>query len=210
MAKFNSTTFGTISGRHGSAVAATTKDGRSILKVFRAPGNPNTDKQQAQRLKFGFTNSELSCMRNLFKTTFLSPNGMQQGVSLAMKQAITGEAPYYSIDYSLLTLSVGSVDSTGQVSAVKTIGTKVKLDWDTTIGTNSTNSTEKDGINIVFFNPADRISVLKQNHVFRIAGTTEDELPEIWAGSEIHCWIYFSTPDNSLNSLSKYVGAILL
>lgn len=207
MAKFNSTTFGTISGRHGSAVAATTKDGRSILKVFRAPGNPNTDKQQAQRSKFGFTNSELSCMRNLFKTTFLSPNGMQQGVSLAMKQAVTGEAPDFAIDYSLLTLSVGSVDGAGQLSAVKTTGTKVKLDWNTTIGTNST---EKDGVNVVFFNPADKISVLKQNQALRIAGTTEVELPEIWAGSEIHCWIYFSASTGLLNSLSKYVGTIQL
>jgi hypothetical protein len=207
MATFNSTTFGAISGRHGSAVAATTKDGRSILKVFRAPGNPNTDKQQAQRTKFGFANSELSCMRNLFKTTFMSPNGMQQGVSLAMKNAVSGEAPDFVIDYSLLALSVGSVDSTGQVSVVKTTGTKVKLDWDTTIGTNST---EKDGINIVFFNSADKISVLKQNHAFRSVGTAEVELPEIWAGSEIHCWIYFSTPANSLNSASKYVGLVQL
>jgi len=207
MATFNSTTFGTISGRHGSAVAATTKDGKSILKVFRAPANPNTGKQQAQRSKFGFTNSELSCMRNLFKTTFLSPNGMHQGVSLAMKQAVVGEAPNFAIDYSLLTLSVGSVDSAGMLSAVKTTGTKVKLDWDTTIGTNST---EKDGVTIVFFNPADKISVLKQNHALRIAGTAEVELPEIWAGSEIHCWIYFSTPADALNSASKYVGLVQL
>jgi hypothetical protein len=207
MATFNSTTFGAISGRHGSAVAATTKDGRSILKVFRAPGNPNTDKQQAQRTKFGFANSELSCMRNLFKITFMSANGMQQGVSLAMKNAVSGEAPDFVIDFSLLTLSVGSVDSAGLVSAVKTVGTKVKIDWDTTIGTNST---AKDGINIVFFNPSDRISVLKQNHAFRSAGTAEVELPEIWAGSEIHCWIYFSTPTDSLNSVSKYVGLVQL
>ena len=68
----------------------------------------------------------------------------------------------------------------------------------------------KGGINIVFFNPNDKISVLKQNHAFRSAGTAEVELPEIWAGSEIHCWIHFSTPENSLNSLSKYVGAIQL
>jgi hypothetical protein len=146
-------------------------------------------------------------MRNLFKTTFMSPNGMQQGVSLAMKNAVSGEAPDFVIDYSLLALSVGSVDSTGQVSVVKTTGTKVKLDWDTTIGTNST---EKDGINIVFFNSADKISVLKQNHAFRSVGTAEVELPEIWAGSEIHCWIYFSTPANSLNSASKYVGLVQL
>lgn len=56
MATFNSTTFGAISGRHGSAVAAYTKNGKCILKVFKTPSNPNTDKQVAQRTKFGFVN----------------------------------------------------------------------------------------------------------------------------------------------------------
>ena len=56
MAKFNSTTFGTISGRHGSAVAATQKNGTSYLRVFRAPSDPKTAKQVNQRAKFGFAN----------------------------------------------------------------------------------------------------------------------------------------------------------
>jgi hypothetical protein len=57
-------------------------------------------------------------------------------------------------------------------------------------------------------NFADRISMLKQNHAFRSAGTAKVELPEIWAGNKIHCWIYFSTPNYSLNSISKYVGLV--
>ena len=205
MATFNSTTFGTISGRHGSAVAATTKDGRSILKVFRAPANPNSDKQQAQRTKFGFVNREFSCMRNLFKTTFRSPNGMQQGVSLAMKNAVTGESPDFVIDYSLITLSVGNVNTSLQITANKAIGTKVKLEWDTTVGSEST---EKDNVNLVFFNQAAKMSILKLNQAVRSAGIAELELPAVWAGAEIHCWVYFSTPDETLNSASQYVGLV--
>ena len=49
MAKFSSTTFGPISGRHGTAVAATTKDGKSYIRVYRAPSNPKTEKQVAHR-----------------------------------------------------------------------------------------------------------------------------------------------------------------
>lgn len=207
MATFNSTTFGAISGRHGSAVAATTKDGKSILKVFRAPANPNSDKQQAQRTKFGFVNSELSCMRNLFKITFRNTNGMQQGVSLAMKNAVTGESPDYEIDYSLITLSVGSVNTSLQVSAVKSLGTKVKLDWDTTVGSESA---DNDGVNFVFFNQFAKMSILKQNEAQRSIGNAELELPAVWAGAEIHCWVYFSTPNNTLNSASQYVGLIQL
>ena len=207
MATFNSTTFGTISGRHGSAVAATTKAGKSILKVFRAPANPNSDKQQAQRTKFGFVNSELSCMRNLFKITFRSTNGMQQGVSLAMKNAVTGDSPNYEIDYSMITLSVGSVNPSLQVSVNKTVGTKVKLEWDTTIGSEST---DNDGVNFVFFNQSAKISILKQSEAIRSVGGIELELPAIWQGAEVHCWTYFSTPDDTLNSVSQYIGLIQL
>ena len=76
MAKFNSTTFGAISGRHGSAVAATTKDGKNYLRVYRAPSNPNSDKQIAHRTKFSFAIKSLGCFRNLFKETYNNSRGM--------------------------------------------------------------------------------------------------------------------------------------
>ena len=66
MAKFSSTTFGPISGRHGTAVAATTKDGKSYIRVYRAPSNPKTEKQVAHRSKFAFANKALSCLGSLF------------------------------------------------------------------------------------------------------------------------------------------------
>lgn len=207
MATFNSTTFGAISGRHGSAVATTTKDGKSILKIFRAPANPNSEKQQAQRTKFGFVNKELSCMRNLFKVTFRSTNGMQQGVSLAMRNAIIGESPDYEIDYSLITLSTGSVNTAGRVNASKTSDTKIKLEWDVTVGSNSTGN---DWVSFVFLNQSAKMSILKQNHVLRSAGDAEIELPALWVGAEVHCWMYFSSPNDTLNSASQYVALVLL
>ena len=186
MATFNSTTFGAISGRHGSAVAATTKDGKNILKVFKAPGNPNTPKQQTQRSKFGFVNSELSCMRNLFKITFRSNNGMQQAVSAALKNAVVGEAPDWTIDYSALQLSVGSVDAAIQLVVSKNSASNVQLPWNKTV---TTNSSEYDWVNCVFFNNEHKMAIIKQNTAIRSDGTVAVDLPEVWAGAEIHCWI---------------------
>lgn len=207
MAKFNSTTFGTISGRHGSAVAATTKDGKSILKVFKAPGNPNTQKQQTQRSKFGFVNSELSCMRNLFKITFRSSNGMQQAVSAALKYAVVGQAPDWAIDYSALQLSMGSVDAALQLTVSKNTATNVQLTWDKTV---AANSSENDWINIVFFNNEHKMAILKQNTAIRSDGTVAVDLPEVWANAEIYCWLYFTNPTDTLNSASKFVGVVQL
>ena len=70
MAQFNSLTFGTISGRHGSAVATTTKNGKSFLRVYRKPKDAKTEKQVAHRNKFSFAIASLSSMREIFKNSF--------------------------------------------------------------------------------------------------------------------------------------------
>jgi len=62
MARFTSSTFGKISGKHGSAVAAVRKNGLNILKVYRIASNPNTKGQKNQRGKFGFVMKELNCL----------------------------------------------------------------------------------------------------------------------------------------------------
>jgi len=207
MATYNSTTFGAISGRHGSAVAASTKSGKCILKIFKAPSNPNTDKQVAQRTKFGFVNSELSYMRELFKITFGSTLGKNQAVSFAMKDAVTGESPDYALDYSKLKISIGSLYGTGQVSLVKTVDSKIKVDWSYT---DLTGNTANDQVNLAFFNIETKEALLKQNVVLRSIGTVDVELPTVWAGQSVHCWIYFSSPDGKMNSTSQYIDLVQL
>jgi len=207
MATFNSTTFGSISGRHGSAVAANTKDGKCILKIFKAPSNPNTDKQVAQRTKFGFVNSELSSMRELFKISFGNMLGKNQAVSYAMKNAVTGVSPNFTLDYSKLKISTGSLYGSGLVSAAKTVGTTVKIDWNYT---DLTGNTANDGVNLAFFNADSKEALLKQNIVLRSISTAEIELPAIWAGQNVHCWIYFSAPNGSENSASQYIDSLQL
>jgi len=207
MATYNSTTFGAISGRHGSAVAANTKDGKCILKIFKAPSNPNTVKQVAQRTKFGFVNSELSCMRELFKITFGSTLVKNQAVSLAMKDAITGESPDYALDYSKLKISVGGLYGTGQVSLVKTVDSTIKIDWSYT---DLTGNTANDQVNLAFFNTTTKEALLKQNNVLRNVGTVDVELPAVWAGQSIHCWIYFTSPDGMIKSNSQYIDMVQL
>jgi hypothetical protein len=68
MSKYISTTFGYISGRHGTAVAAVQKDGTTVLRVFNPPSNPRKEAQTVQRTKFAMVNQELSVMSKLFQS----------------------------------------------------------------------------------------------------------------------------------------------
>jgi hypothetical protein len=207
MSEFISSTFGKISGRHGTAVAMKfKKTGKTYLRLNSIPTDPKTPKQLAQRAKFGFVNKEMNCMRNLFKITFGNNQGVSYGISRAF-EAVTGEYPDYAIDFSKLVISEGGLNTSSFLNITKTTGTTLKFEWDTTIGYQGD---DNDGVNIVLLNDQNRIGLLKQNIVLRSVGTVDIELPAVWAGQSVHCWIYFSSPDETMNSNSQFIDTVQL
>ncbi len=214
MAIFNSTTFGEISGRHGGAVAAKTRNNGNVLRIFRAPGNPKSDKQVAQRTKFAFVIAYMSCMRELFKYTFNGKGGFDTAVSYAFRNAVTGTAPNWTMDVSKLVMAVGSdnVYASGEHSVELTTGSKVKVDWYTGNIHNSQFDSAKanDTVTVVFFNEDLREAMLYEPDVTRIEGTLEVELPDNWTGGKAHSWMYFTRANGSNNSNSMYLGEVQL
>lgn len=207
MAKFNSSTFGTISGRHGSAVASTTKDGQCILKVFKAPSNPKTVAQVRQRTKFGFVNSELSPLRDIFKRSYRSNKGMNLAVSYALKNAVLGDAPDLSLDYSKLCFSWGSIQFPDQINASAPGSNAIQIDWDTTT---RTEDETPDELNLIFMNSESKFCILREGVALRNSGTVLFELPAMWAGKEVYCWAFFSTPESNQTSVSRFLGLVQL
>ena len=205
MAKFSSSTFGTISGRHGTAVASTTKDGQSILRMYKAPSNPNTPAQVEQRGRFGFVNSELSPLRDIFKVTYRNNKGMNLAVSYALKNAVNGNSPEFALDYTKLCFAWGSIQFPDHISAVVSAGNSVKLDWDTTL---RKEDEIPDELNLVFMNVDSKFTILREAVALRDAATTTFELPEIWAGKKVYCWAYFATPESNQTSVSKFIGEL--
>ena len=214
MAFFNSTTFGEISGRHGGAVAAKTRNNGNVLRVYKAPGNPNSDKQVAVRTKFAFVITYLSCLRDLFKYTFKGYGGFEAAVSYAFRNAVTGIAPDWTMDVSKLVVAMGSsnVYTSGTHTAALTSGSTVKVDWYTgNIHDNLVNNAKAtDTVTVVFFNEDLREAMLYEPEVTRVEGTVDVELPDNWKNGKAHCWIYFTRADKSLNSNSVYLGEVQL
>jgi len=212
MAEFNSLTFGTISGRHGSAVATTTKNGKSILRVFRKSVDAKTDKQVAHRNKFSFAVAFLSPMRDILNDTFKNKGGYNYGFALAMKSAIVGNAPDFEVDYSKLYFAEGSLIPAKELVVTKTAAGKLKLNWNTS----NINAIVKGGakanesVNVVLYNETEKESMFLENVVERITAEAEVECPDYWTGGKVHCWLYFSRPDGCMNSLSAYSGNVVL
>jgi hypothetical protein len=205
MARFFSSIFGKISGKHGTAIAAIRKDGTCILKVYTPPSNPNTEKQKNQRGKFGFAMKELNCMRKLFNETYGGQYGISKVVSFAMKHCISGDNNGFSMDYSKLLISNGSIDSPANVHIIKLNASKIRLVWDTTL---FTQSKVDDNTNLVLLNKTHKHLDYRQNIGFRRNGNAEIELLKYLPDSETHLWLFYTSHDNKKYSKSIYIGMI--
>jgi hypothetical protein len=208
MATFKSTTFGKISGKYGEALATKSKTtGKNYLRVASVPSNPRTPKQVEHRGKFGYINRVMRSFYPVFKVTFGGNAGIRLGINIAFKNAILGEYPDFLLDYTQLLFTDGGLYQTGSVTALKAGANSVKIDWDYSdmAGNNSTDLT-----NLIFYNEDTDQAILKQTLVTREAATQTVELPAIWTGGKIHCWMYFTAPNGVTNSISQYIDMIQL
>jgi hypothetical protein len=205
MARFTSSTFGKISGKHGSAVAAVRKDGLCILKEYRVASNPNTVGQKNQRGKFGFVMKEINCLRSVFTRNFGGQYGINKVVASAMKTAVTGEFPDFSLDYSKLLLSTGSLYGTVEAE-MKRIDLKIiQISWNPDF---IISGLPTDKVNLIVLNSQTKYVLERYECASRSAGKVEIEVPSGWAESEIHAWIYFTSTEGNRQSTSQYIGSI--
>jgi hypothetical protein len=197
MANFSSTTFGNISGRHGTAVAVVQKDGTNVLRVFRKPFNPNSPKQVAHRLKFSLVNKELAPLRQVVTLGNKGDAGaFRKVVGKTLTEAITGEYPDFTIDFNRVQLTTGTLQSVERAEATVTEGTaEVNITWDTTLGFQSRLGADNDEVNFICFNPESRMVLPFTKAALRSEGSASLTLPEIWKGNTIHTWLFLTSAD---------------
>jgi len=116
MAKFESSTFGKMSGRLGKVVAVK-RNGKNFLREYTVPANPQTLKQQANRMKFRFVNRCLTPLRQVIKRGYLDTQAFPKVCSKVLKTAVEGEYPDFAIDFSKLQLADGTLQPVGMVTA---------------------------------------------------------------------------------------------
>jgi hypothetical protein len=205
MARFKSTTFGKISGKHGSAVAAVRKDGLCILKVYRVAANPNTAGQKNQRAKFGFVMKQINCMRSVFTKNFGGQYGINKVIATAIKTAVVGEFPNYTFDYSKLFISSGGIFYASNINIKSAENDCLIVSWSVDVTTYSSSS---DKVNLVFLNPETKSVVVRYECAFLSDGKVKMEVPHLWLASEIHAWMYLTSQDGKKQSISQYITTV--
>lgn len=205
MANFRSTTFGAISGKHGTAIASS-RDGKSILRVFTPPSDTKSPAQLEQRARFGLILRILNLLRSLIYIGFGSKAGFYGAVSYALRNAVEGVYPNFSINYGKMLVSSGSLPQSPEVTVTVVAGVGVDISWDT--ATWNTGSPD-DSVYIGFLNPAMLMPYFDEAKGTRKDGKLTVTLPEVWKGATVHGWLFFVSPDGQLSSVSQYLGAIV-
>ena len=195
MAKYFSTTFGKISGKHGTAVAAKV-NGESILKIFPPPSNPNSHGQLVQRLK----------LRNVITVGFGDKRGYYQAASFALRNAISGTYPDLSINYPKIVLSSGSLPQSPALSIAAPGNMNVSVSWDKTVWSNGSSD---DPVFVAFLNPVTQMVVFAEAQAKRDDGTLNVLMPGPWLGATIHVWLFFTSIDRKQSSVSQYIGTVI-
>jgi len=202
MARFTSSTFGKISGKHGTAVAAVRKDGLCILKEYRVASNPNTAGQKNQRGKFGFVMKQINCLRSVFTRNFGGQYGINKAVAKAMKTALSGDFPDFKLDYSKLEIASGSLYNTSELRMERINENVLQLSWNTDL---FFSATPTDKVNLVLLNSQTKFVIERYECATRLEGKVEIKIHVGWIDSYIHGWIYFTSSDGKMNSASRYI-----
>lgn len=197
MAKYYSSTFGAISGKHGSAVAVLRKDGTTYLRLYVKSSNPRTDKQQAHRAKFALSSKALVPFNPIFKKTIGVTNGISTARSHAFKNAIVGEYPNFSVDYEKIMFSFGSLENIQCPSVSVNDGVmSVKWQFD-----NILDSLGEDSVSFVFYNKDTNQAVHLEDVATRADMEAKIEVHEAWAESDLLLWVYVTSGDEISNSV---------
>ena len=197
MAKYYSSTFGKISGKHGNAVAVIMKDGSTYLRKYTKPSNPRTDKQQAHRAKFALSSKALAPFNPIFKETIGATSGISIARSHAFKNAIVGEYPNISIDYKKLMFSFGTLEKLQNATYSLNSGI-ISINWDFK---KKHNCHGNDSVSLVVFNKNNNQALHIKDIAIRKKKHTKIDIHESWTNGELYLWAYVKQGNNISDSI---------
>lgn len=213
MAKLDLGNFAGISGKIGPLVAYKTKSGKQILRVYVVPKDPRTPKQLACRKRFGTVSSGLSPLKKVISRGYKNrKDAYLEVTSKALKEAVVGEYPDYTIDYSKIQVAEGGVPLPADLKlTIDGDSATANFTWDSQLEGSSNSGHANDQVNIVCLNAAIPAAKNFINSAKRSARSATIDLKStigLHDNSEtesLHFWVYITSRDFLQNSNSVYV-----
>ena len=212
MSKIKQGILGGFSGKVGTVIGGTWKGISYMRGIAASVSNPRTPAQMAQRAKFAavikFLQPLTPFLRVGFKNDAVRMSGFNSAMSYTVKNAITGIYPAFTIDYSKVLVSRGTLPGALNPLAVAGIAGAVDFTWEN--NTWETDAMADDQALLVVYNPSKNAAVSFTGAVTRAIGVQTITLPNSYTGDEVQCYIAFTNANQSVISNSEYVGGVIV
>jgi len=220
MARFKQGVHGGFKGRVGNIVGSDWK-GTGVMRIRPASvSNPRTDLQQNVRTRFALMGHFLSTQRELVRIGWramvensTTPHNMAMRYNLA--NAVVGEYPDLSIDFSKIKLSFGTLPVPEGFQAVAASANSLNLSWQNTAG--SYGSGDNDLLMLGLYDVSTGEGFTLVGGFTRQQETALITLPANWAGRTLEVFAFMvsslalvSLNDPSHVSSTWYAGSVVL
>lgn len=206
MARFKDSILGGLSGKIGPVVTYV-RNGKQVVRSLPTPNDPKTQKQLAHRMKFSLVNKGLSPLNSAIKLGYRNDSNVYRTlVGKAYHEAITGDYPNFTFDYSKIQIAEGTLQLPANISIERGIDEHtVIFSWDSQIEKPSNGSRNDDRVNIVYLNESLSGAGQLMSAAKRADGRALLHIPNGWKPEETLFWIFLTSPDLQLNSDSHFV-----
>jgi len=210
MGKISQGILGGVSGKVGNVVGGNWK-GIDYLRIMPASvANPQTPAQMDQRTKFitviNFLQPIKDFIRVGFKNYAVKMTQFNSAMSYNVKNAIAGEYPDYTIDFTKALVSRGGLATALNGSATSPNAGLVSFSWDDNSAEGNAQATDK--ALLVVYNPEKNETVFILDGDTRAAGSQDVVVPANYSGDTVQTYVGFISEDGTSVANSKYVGAV--
>jgi len=215
MSKIKHGILGGFSGRVGNVIGSTWK-GKSIMKIRPASvSNPNTERQQQQRLKFNlvgrFNQAHRNSIRIGFRAYTREMTSSNAAMSYNLANAVAGSYPDLYIDFSKVMLSMGTLASVSELSALSEATATVTLNW--TPGSQVGNAGDSDQLIVSLYDSVSGEVVYFPGCASRLDSTATLTLPAAWSGRTAEVFVFLvsivvTSADRESVSNTLYAGSV--
>ncbi len=212
MGKINKGILGGFSGKVGNVVGANWK-GIDYMRIKAANvANPRTEAQVNQRTKFILVLRFLSPLKDFLKEGFkqyaIKMTEFNNAMSYNLKNAVNGNYPDYSLDYSNLLVSRGDLTGAMNGSATSDTPEVVTFSWDDNTGNGSARSTDQSML--LLYNEDKGEALYITEGPVRDMGTATMQVPANYSGDTLQAFLSFITEDRKEVADSKYLGTVVV
>lgn len=209
MGKISQGILGGLSGKVGNVIGGNWK-GIDYLRIKPSEvANPRTEGQVNQRNKFTVTLEFLQPNIDFIKVGYKGYASKKSEFNAAMSynllNAITGQAPDFSVDFSEALVSRGNLGMPINGATDLTTPGQVEFTWQDNSTDGNANATDKSML--LVYNPDKKQSAFVLEGADRSSGLDVVSIPDSFSGDEVQLFMAFITADGSRVSNSVYLGS---